>query len=72
MRVEVETGPLVEQKDKGCENPIRPQLTTQQRQEDLHPGSQAHLLSVIKKICSLLEYQGAVGSPSFSGFTAAY
>jgi hypothetical protein len=38
----------------------RAQLQEPCRREELHPRIQAHLTSVIKKISSLLEYQGTL------------
>jgi hypothetical protein len=36
------------------------QLQEPQRREELHPRIQTHLISVINKICALLEYQGTL------------
>jgi hypothetical protein len=36
------------------------QLQSPRRREELYPCKQAHLISVINKICSLLEYQGGL------------
>jgi hypothetical protein len=38
----------------------RAQLQEPRRREELHPRIQAHLVSVINKITSLLEYQGTL------------
>jgi hypothetical protein len=38
----------------------RAQLQEPRRREELHPRIQAHLISVINKISSLLEYQGTL------------
>jgi radical SAM superfamily enzyme len=38
----------------------RAQLQEHRRREELHPRIQAHLVSVINKISSLLEYQGTL------------
>jgi hypothetical protein len=48
------------------------QLTATRRQEELHPHIQAHLLFVIKKICSLLSIPGSVPLSRLAGAAQPY